>query len=163
MAYAQGKYAKFISDRSGLEFPYSEMVTEWNGSKVHTSEYEPKAAQLMPQEHRPDPQALEFARPDRTENSVAVLLPLNPFRFTSGSTTVNVFSPSHGRSTSDVVRFYDVSQPLLGTSIDEIKNTSGLTITVVDENIFSIPLTTAANTTGIGGGTVTAGPVTLVS
>ena len=34
---------------------------------------------------------------------------------------------------------------------------------VVDENIFSIPLTTAANTTGIGGGTVTAGPVTLVS
>ena len=40
MAYAKGKHAKFISDRSGLEFPYTEMVTEWNGMKVHTSEYE---------------------------------------------------------------------------------------------------------------------------
>ena len=30
--YATGKYAKAISDRSGLEFPYTEMVREWNGS-----------------------------------------------------------------------------------------------------------------------------------
>ena len=28
---AVGKYAKFISDRSGLEFPYNEMMIEWNG------------------------------------------------------------------------------------------------------------------------------------
>ena len=28
MALSSGKYAKFISDRSGLEFPYSEMVIE---------------------------------------------------------------------------------------------------------------------------------------
>jgi hypothetical protein len=26
MAHASGKYAKAISDRSGLEFPYKEMV-----------------------------------------------------------------------------------------------------------------------------------------
>ena len=37
---ASGKYAKFISDRSGLEFPYSEMAIEWNGAKVHISEYD---------------------------------------------------------------------------------------------------------------------------
>ena len=42
MTYAKGKYAKFISDRSGLEFPYTEMVTEWNGMKDHTEELKPK-------------------------------------------------------------------------------------------------------------------------
>ena len=36
MAISSGKYAKFISDRSGQEFPYSEMVIEWNGARVHT-------------------------------------------------------------------------------------------------------------------------------
>ena len=36
---AVGKYAKFISDRSGMEFPYKEMVIEWNGARVHISEY----------------------------------------------------------------------------------------------------------------------------
>ena len=39
---SSGKYAKFISDRSGQEFPYSEMVIEWNGARVHTSEFEKK-------------------------------------------------------------------------------------------------------------------------
>ena len=38
--FASGKYAKAISDRSGLEFPYTEMVIEWNGSFVHISDYE---------------------------------------------------------------------------------------------------------------------------
>ena len=46
--YAAGKYAKAISDRSGLEFPYNEMVREWNGSLVHMSEFEPKQPQLEP-------------------------------------------------------------------------------------------------------------------
>ena len=36
--YATGKYARAISDRSGMEFPYKEMVREWNGSFVHVSE-----------------------------------------------------------------------------------------------------------------------------
>jgi hypothetical protein len=40
--YATGKYAKAISDRSGMEFPYKEMVREWNGAFVHVSEFEPK-------------------------------------------------------------------------------------------------------------------------
>jgi len=39
MAFAKGKYAKAISDRSGMEFPYNEMIREWNGSFVHKSEY----------------------------------------------------------------------------------------------------------------------------
>ena len=43
---AIGKYAKAISDRSGFEFPYNEMVKEWNGAFVHKSEFEPKHPQL---------------------------------------------------------------------------------------------------------------------
>ena len=40
MAFAKGRYSKAISDRSGLEFPYKEMVKEWNGMLVHISEFE---------------------------------------------------------------------------------------------------------------------------
>jgi hypothetical protein len=42
MAFARGKQSKAISDRSGMSFPYTEMVKEWNGSLVHVSEFEPK-------------------------------------------------------------------------------------------------------------------------
>ena len=56
MAYAKGKYAKFISDRSGMEYPYSEMVVEWNGSRVHKSEFEPKTPQDRPNKHTQTPQ-----------------------------------------------------------------------------------------------------------
>ena len=48
MAFAKGKYAKAISDRSGMEFPYKEMMKEWNGMLVHRSEYEAKHPQLEP-------------------------------------------------------------------------------------------------------------------
>ena len=47
MSYAKGKYAKAISDRSGQAFPYNEMRKEWNGSFVHTSEFESKHPQLL--------------------------------------------------------------------------------------------------------------------
>ena len=40
--FAKGKYALAISDRSGQAFPWRQMVTEWNGAFVHTSEYERK-------------------------------------------------------------------------------------------------------------------------
>ena len=65
MAYATGKNAKAISDRIGMEYPYSEMKTEWNGSFVHKSEYESKHPQLTPRKHRPDPQALKDASPPK--------------------------------------------------------------------------------------------------
>ena len=65
MAYATGKNTKAISDRSGMEYPYSEMKKEWNGSFVHKSEYESKHPQLTPRKHRPDPQALKDASPPK--------------------------------------------------------------------------------------------------
>ena len=78
MGHASGKFAIAISDRSGLQFPYTEMVKEWNGAWVHTSEYEPKAPQLMPHEHSPDPQSLKRPRPARGAFPVPNLLPENP-------------------------------------------------------------------------------------
>tara|TARA_R100000655_G_scaffold49932_1_gene87488 strand:+ start:56 stop:532 length:477 start_codon:yes stop_codon:yes gene_type:complete len=60
--YASGKFAKRISDRSGMAFPYNEMVKEWNGSTVHISEFEPKQPQLEPLPIVNDPQALQNAK-----------------------------------------------------------------------------------------------------
>ena len=69
--YATGKYAKAISDRSGMEFPYKEMLREWNGSLVHISEYEAKQPQLEPKPHGADGIALRNVRTDRVESAVA--------------------------------------------------------------------------------------------
>ena len=96
--FAKGKHAKFISDRSGMEFPYKEMVKEWNGSRVHISEFEPKQPQLEPRAHGADPEGLPMAKPDRTEPATQNMLPGNPFNITSGSTTITVTEPSHGRT-----------------------------------------------------------------
>ena len=162
MAYATGKYAKFISDRSGQEFPYNEMVIEWNGSRVHKSEYEPKTAQDKPNKHSPDGEALQFARPARVENAVARLLPLNPFRFTASSSTVTVFEPDHGRSTSDTVRFRDVTGNLFGAAVSEIEDSSGYSITKTDDDFYTFTVSTAPGITGNrGGGYASACPATL--
>ena len=67
MAHATGKYSKAISDRSGREFPYREMIKEWNGSLVHSSEFEAKHPQLDRSKHTSDAQSLKNVRPSRKE------------------------------------------------------------------------------------------------
>jgi len=105
--YAAGKYAYAISDRSGLRFPYNEMVREWNGSLVHTSEYEPKQPQLEPKPVGSDAQALYNPRPQPASKVSLILLNSNPFTSViySGTTYVNVFSEDHQRKAGDIVRF----------------------------------------------------------
>ena len=106
MAFAKGKYAKAISDRSGMEFPYNEMIREWNGSFVHKSEHEPRHPQDEKKHYSVEGHGLRNARPARTENEVSVLLGPNPFEsISAGSGIINVFELTHGRSTSDTVRF----------------------------------------------------------
>ena len=70
--FSQGKYALAISDRSGMAFPYNEMVKEWNGSTVHISEYEEKHPQLEPLPIIQDPESLENARPQIAVSRVFV-------------------------------------------------------------------------------------------
>ena len=164
MGYAAGKYAKFISDRSGVAFPYKEMRIEWNGSRVHTSEYEEKQPQLTPAKHINDPEALRYASTARTEPAVEVLLKRNAFKSgTSGSVTITVTEAGHGRSTGDTVRFRSVSN-FDGFTAGTIEQSAGYAITKVDDNRYSFSAASGTATTGSvqGGGEVaTAGPVTV--
>ena len=105
--YASGKYALAISDRSGMAFPYDEMVREWNGSLVHYSEFEAKQPQLDPKPVGSDPQGLYNPRPQPASKVSLILLGNNPFTSIKygGATYVNVYSQDHQRSAGDVVRF----------------------------------------------------------
>ena len=60
--WATGKRSQAISDRSGMAFPYTEMVKEWNGSFVHYSEFEPKHPQIRVKHNRADAIALQNTR-----------------------------------------------------------------------------------------------------
>ena len=180
MAYAKGKYAIAISDRSGLQFPYNEMVQEWNGMWVHSSEYEPKAPQLMPHEHSPDPEALEHPRPARVAPATTQMLPPNPFRFTNGSTSVSVFSPGHPYTTSSPVMFWDATNSgtegtttqfqgmgvsgtnRFGVPPSELTAAAGFTPSSVTDDFINITITSTPSATGSGGGNVVfIGPTTV--
>jgi hypothetical protein len=159
---SRGKYAQAISDRSGMAFPYNEMVTEWDGSFVHNSEFEAKQPQIQPTRFTGDPQGLSNARPDRTEPATENLLPGNPLSLTSGSSTVTVTEPAHGRSSSDTVVFRNVDGSPGGLVYSLFENTSGFSITVIDINSYSFDCGSNATVTEKSGGMfVTAGPVTL--
>jgi len=117
-SFSQGKYALAISDRSGMAFPYNEMVREWNGALVHNSEYEPKQPQLQPKPTNADPQALQRARPARTEFATEDFLPNNPFELSSTylvptQTALSVNAANSGLVNGDHVRFRNVKTPLL--------------------------------------------------
>ena len=161
--FSKGKHAQFISDRSGMAFPYKEMVREWNGARVHVSEFEPKQPQLEPKPMNGDSISLRHVRPDRIETAVPNLLPSNPFTITNGSTTVTVKEPDHGRSTSDTVRFRDASV-VGGVAAATINLAAGYTITKVDDDNYTFATaTTSSITESGGGGFASAGPVTITA
>jgi hypothetical protein len=60
--WATGRRSQAISDRSGMAFPYQEMVKEWNGSLVHYSEFEPKHPQIRRKYNVADAIALQNSR-----------------------------------------------------------------------------------------------------
>ena len=160
--FSKGKHAQFISDRSGMAFPYSEMVREWNGSRVHISEFEPKQPQLEPRAHGADPEGLQNAKPDRTEPATQNLLPGNPFNITSGSTTITVTEPSHGRTTGNTVVFRNVDGSPGGLAFTVFENSSGFSITVTGTDNYTFTLgSTPTVTEKAGGMFVTAGAGTL--
>jgi len=67
MAFASGKKAYGISDRSGFRYRLRDMRKEWTGALVGPDEFEEKHPQLNPPRHRADPQALRDPRPDQPE------------------------------------------------------------------------------------------------
>ena len=189
MPFARGKYAKAISDRSGMEFPYSEMVREWNGMLVHRSEFEAKHPQLETRHYAGDGHGLMDARPARTENEVSRMLEPNPFETIAASSgIINVYEKSHGRDTSDTVRFrgpiwtssdsdaYQNPTDFDGISGSNIAKSAGYSITVgkrdsagtitnTDDYYHFTVDTNTATSGGISGGgnNCSAGPATLTA
>jgi hypothetical protein len=189
MAFAKGKYAKAISDRSGMEFPYTEMVKEWNGMLVHKSEYEARHPQDEVRYHGAEGHGLRYAKPARSENEVARMLDPNPFETIAASSgIINVFEKSHGRSTSDTVRFrgpiwtssdsdaYQNPSDFDGISGSNVAYASGYSITVGkrdssgditntnDYYHFTVNTNTATSGGISGGGnSCSAGPATLTA
>ena len=158
--FSKGRFALMISDRSGAAFPYREMVQEWNGAWVHNSEYEPKQPQVSPRPHGADPQALEHAKPARTEFAVADLLENDPLEtYQTGSAIVNVNLPGHGYTTGDTKRFrgplgaagvYGDPEGVGGITGATIAKAAGYTITV-GKYVSGATDTTGPNDTGIYG------------
>ena len=143
--YASGRHALAISDRSGLRFPWREMVTEWTGAFVHISEYESKQPQLRPKTLSADSMSLRKVRPARTAFPTTTILPNNPFT-TTVSTTVTVTQPNHNFSSGDAVRFRQIKQENIGgvtKAILELENTlngavtaTATSLTLTDSSAF---------------------------
>ena len=183
---ARGKYAKAISDRSGMEFPYHEMMREWNGSLVHRSEFETKHPQLEIRAKHGEEQGLMNARPDRTENEVIAILGPNPFETIAASSgIINVSESAHGRSTGDTVRFrgapstsasFNTPQSFDGVTGTNVAKATGYSITVgkrdssgditQTDNFYHFTVdTNTATSGGVSGGgeNCSAGPATLTA
>ena len=183
---ARGKYSKAISDRSGMEFPYDQMMREWNGSLVHRSEFESKHPQLEIRAKHGEEQGLMNARPDRTENEVIAILGPNPFETIAASSgIINVTEKSHGRSTGDTVRFrgalstsktFKDPQNFDGITGSNVAKSAGYSITVGKRNSsgditnttdfyhFTVDTNTATSGGVSGGGnSCSAGPATLTA
>jgi len=183
---ARGKYAKAISDRSGMEFPYHEMMREWNGSLVHRSEFESKHPQLEIRAKHGEEQGLMNARPDRTENEVIAILGPNPFETIAASSgIINVSEFAHGRSTGDTVRFrgtlstsatFNNPKNFDGITGSNVAKSAGYSITVgkrdssgditQTDNFYHFTVdTNTATSGGVSGGgeNCSAGPATLTA
>jgi len=134
--YATGKNSKAISDRSGMEFPYREMVREWNGSFVHYTEFEPKQPQLEPKSMGGDGVALLNVRPDRTEFPTPDFLPNNPFSITNGNNKMIISYPDYSTEAQGgelgYVRFQGVKSAVGARSIEQIELSSTLNADISD-------------------------------
>jgi len=162
--FASGKRALGISDRSGRAYKITNMIMEWNGLFVGKDEYESKQPQISPRPVKADPQALKISRPSRKEPSVEVLLRFNPFTSAaSGSATITVNEPGHGRSTGDTVTFRSC-ESFDGFSESVLETAAGFTITKTDTDNYTFNASSGTATNGNtkgGGGFASAGPVTV--
>jgi hypothetical protein len=146
--FAKGSRALSISDRSGAAFPYKEMVKEWTGAWVHTSEFEAKQPQLEPHPVGADPQALLHARPARTEFAVQDILPEQSFynnRCYQQLLSVSFPANNGLNAGTSYVRFQAVKQNVggvvvstfeLATTLNETLTDSDTTITLTDATEF---------------------------
>ena len=166
MAYASGKHAYGISDRSGRRYRLREMKTEWTGAKVGPDEFETKHPQLFPPKAFPDPQALRGPRPEtELPEQRAIQHGYNPVGFQDipgitprnnltalgeiGTVTVNISDSGN----DDIAPSGVSSNALIGTVVI---NTTG------DADVTVNP-TGSAGTSAVGSPTVTGDTVYTVT
>ena len=104
-------------------FHIKEMVREWNGSFVHVSEFEPKQPQLEPKTDSYRWMHKVYQKLDLLELNLLHNLCYqdNPFAFDFWFIKRDcIQNQSHGRSTSDVVRFRNVQGSPGGLSVYSI-------------------------------------------
>jgi len=138
MAYASGKHAYGISDRSGRRYRLRDMKTEWTGAKVGPDEFEPKHPQLFPPKAFPDPQALRGPRPE-TELSEqrAIQHGYNPvgFKEIPGITPANNLAPVGAVGTVTVV----VTDSSSGITVTGVAATSAVgSPTVTGDTTYTV-------------------------
>ncbi len=166
MAYASGKHAYGISDRSGRRYRLREMKTEWTGAKVGPDEFETKHPQLFPPRAFPDPQALRGPRPEtELPEQRAIQHGYNPVGFQDipgitprnnltalgeiGTVTINISDSGN----DDIAPSGVSSNALIGTVVI---NTTG------DADVTVNP-TGSAGTSAVGSPTVTGDTVYTVT
>ena len=171
MPYASGKHAFGFCDRTGFRYSLADLVDEYkHGTKTGLKVGRDVADGDHPQNFigripTGDNFSLQHHRPGRTEPEAIRMLSNNPFKTgAQGSNVITVTEVNHGRSSSDTVRFRDV-EPFDGVTKSDIENSSGYSITKVNDDSYTVTVTSTATVGSVkGGGTLaSAGPVSPAS
>jgi len=140
MAFASGKKAFGISDRSGFRYRLRDMRKEWNGLLVGKDEFETKHPQLRSPRTGADPQALRDARPETgLAEQRAFQYGFNPvgFRDIPGITPDNALVATGGVGTVEI--FFPET---LGTQsqgqVGTVTVQTGLPVTTVISGFLSL-------------------------
>ena len=106
-----------------MEFPYREMVREWNGSLYIIQSLNQNNHNLNLKPMGGDGVALLNVRPDRTEPITTVMIAQDGFEtYAAGSGIINVFSPGHGltNGTTYLFRGPPTISPGTGTATNPV-------------------------------------------
>ena len=121
--YATGKRSQSISDRSGMAFPYTEMVKEWNGSLVHYSEFEPKHPQIRRKHVTADAIALQNSRNMKFQQPIQPFINNNTSDVTissSGGTMVGVANLSLPGDFAFKTQDFKITRLIYGVQVTSI-------------------------------------------
>ncbi len=127
--YATGKRSQAISDRSGMAFPYTEMVKEWNGSLVHYSEFEPKHPQIRRKHVTADAIALQNSR------NMKFQTPIQPFINDNTSDVTIASSGGQGMATVDLTLPGPFAFLTVGAPTESIEGNNITTMVPADPSV----------------------------
>ena len=166
MAYASGKHAYGISDRSGRRYRLRDMKTEWTGAKVGPDEFEPKHPQLFPPRAFPDPQALRGPRPETelTEQR-SIQHGYNPvgFREILGITPANNLVADGEVGTVTITTSDSGNDDITPSGIVANALMGSVTISTTGDADVTVNPTGSAGTSAVGSPTVTGDTVYTVT